>query len=34
MKSIDLNAQQDLIRENLEKRIKGVLAHGQYIMGP
>jgi len=34
MKLIDLNAQQDLIRENLEKRIKGVLAHGQYIMGP
>ena len=34
MKLIDLAAQQDLIRESLEKRIKDVLAHGQYIMGP
>lgn len=34
MKLIDLGAQQHLIRESLEKRIKAVLAHGQYIMGP
>jgi UDP-2-acetamido-2-deoxy-ribo-hexuluronate aminotransferase len=34
MKLIDLGAQQELIRASLEKRMKGVLAHGQYIMGP
>jgi len=31
---IDLKAQQDRIRENLENRIKTVLDHGKYIMGP
>ena len=34
MKFIDLSAQQKLIREKIEKRINGVLDHGQYIMGP
>jgi UDP-2-acetamido-2-deoxy-ribo-hexuluronate aminotransferase len=34
MKLIDLGAQQELIRDSLDKRIRGVLAHGQYIMGP
>ena len=34
MQFIDLKTQQVLIRENLEKRIKKVLDHGQYIMGP
>jgi UDP-2-acetamido-2-deoxy-ribo-hexuluronate aminotransferase len=31
---IDLSAQQEIIRDKIEKRIKAVLAHGQYIMGP
>jgi len=31
---IDLKSQQSQIREQLEDRIKAVLAHGQYIMGP
>ena len=31
---IDLNAQQKLIRNNIDKRIKQVLDHGQYILGP
>ncbi len=31
---IDLKAQQKLIREKLEERIKTVLDHGQYILGP
>ncbi len=31
---IDLAAQQARIRENLEQRIKTVLDHGKYIMGP
>lgn len=31
---IDLKAQQDRIREDLNRRIQKVLAHGQYIMGP
>jgi UDP-2-acetamido-2-deoxy-ribo-hexuluronate aminotransferase len=30
----DLKAQQNRIRENLENRIKAVLDHGKYIMGP
>ena len=34
MDFIDLSAQQEIIREKIEKRIKAVLAHGQYIMGP
>ena len=31
---IDLKAQQNLIRNKIEKRIKMVLDHGQYILGP
>ena len=31
---IDLNAQQKLIREKIDKRINEVLDHGQYILGP
>tara|TARA_B100000989_G_scaffold296961_1_gene281402 strand:- start:105 stop:1244 length:1140 start_codon:yes stop_codon:yes gene_type:complete len=31
---IDLNAQQQLIRDRIDKRIKQVLDHGQYILGP
>ena len=31
---IDLKAQQKRIREKLEERIKKVLDHGKYIMGP
>jgi dTDP-4-amino-4,6-dideoxygalactose transaminase len=31
---IDLNAQQKLIRNKIDKRIKKVLDHGQYILGP
>lgn len=31
---IDLKAQQERIYPELERRLKGVLAHGQYIMGP
>ncbi len=31
---IDLNAQQNIIRDRIEKRIKKVLDHGQYILGP
>ena len=31
---IDLKAQQDRIREDLNRRIQKVLEHGQYIMGP
>lgn len=31
---IDLAAQQERIRPQLDKRINGVLAHGQYILGP
>ncbi|WP_420547792.1 DegT/DnrJ/EryC1/StrS family aminotransferase [Curvivirga sp.] len=31
---IDLKAQQDLIREKIDQRIKGVLDHGKYILGP
>ena len=34
MDFIDLNAQQDRIRPELDRRIKTVLAHGKYIMGP
>lgn len=34
MKFIDLKTQQDRIRPQLDERIKAVLAHGQYIMGP
>ncbi len=34
MNFIDLEKQQDAIRENLEKRILRVLDHGKYIMGP
>ena len=31
---IDLNAQQKLIRDKVNKRINEVLDHGQYILGP
>lgn len=34
MQFIDLKAQQQSIREDIERRIKAVLDHGQYIMGP
>lgn len=34
MKFIDLEAQQKVIRDHIEARIKAVLDHGQYIMGP
>ena len=34
MKFIDLERQQNRIREGLERRIRKVLDHGKYIMGP
>ncbi|KIH75766.1 UDP-2-acetamido-2-deoxy-ribo-hexuluronate aminotransferase [Geoalkalibacter ferrihydriticus] len=34
MQFIDLKTQQTPIREDIEQRIKAVLDHGQYIMGP
>ena len=34
MQYIDLAAQQDRIRERLEPRLREVLSHGRYIMGP
>ena len=34
MQFIDLSSQQKLIRKKLERRIKKVLDHGKYIMGP
>jgi UDP-2-acetamido-2-deoxy-ribo-hexuluronate aminotransferase len=34
MKFIDLERQQSRIRKNIESRIKAVLDHGEYIMGP
>ncbi|KKM14318.1 hypothetical protein LCGC14_1707280 [marine sediment metagenome] len=34
MQFIDLSAQQKLIRDKIEARIKQVLDHGKYIMGP
>jgi len=34
MQFIDLNAQQRRIRNNIENRVKQVLDHGQYILGP
>ena len=34
MQFIDLRAQQVRIRENIESRIRAVLDHGQYVMGP
>jgi UDP-2-acetamido-2-deoxy-ribo-hexuluronate aminotransferase len=34
MDFIDLASQQQLIRQNIERNIKAVLDHGQYIMGP
>ncbi|SHI76198.1 UDP-2-acetamido-2-deoxy-ribo-hexuluronate aminotransferase [Malonomonas rubra DSM 5091] len=34
MQFIDLNAQQERIRPQIEARIKAVLDHGKYIMGP
>jgi len=34
MKFIDLAVQQDRIRDRLEPRIREVLSHGRYIMGP
>ncbi|MDH4982739.1 DegT/DnrJ/EryC1/StrS family aminotransferase [Hyphomicrobium sp. D-2] len=34
MQFIDLKTQQTAIKEDLERRIAAVLAHGQYIMGP
>jgi UDP-2-acetamido-2-deoxy-ribo-hexuluronate aminotransferase len=34
MHFIDLSAQQERIKEKLDKRIQQVLSHGKYIMGP
>ena len=34
MQFIDLKKQQNLIRDNVENRIKKILDHGQYILGP
>tara|TARA_Y100001970_G_C14199131_1_gene840031 strand:- start:772 stop:1893 length:1122 start_codon:yes stop_codon:yes gene_type:complete len=34
MEFIDLKAQQSKIRQKIDKRIKSVLDHGKYIMGP
>ena len=34
MKFIDLQAQHARIKESIDRRIQGVLAHGQYINGP
>ncbi|MCG6892182.1 MAG: DegT/DnrJ/EryC1/StrS family aminotransferase [Desulfobacteraceae bacterium] len=34
MKFVDLHAQQQRIRSNIEERIGKVLDHGQYVMGP
>ena len=34
MEFIDLKSQQALIRDNIDKRIRSVLDHGKYIMGP
>lgn len=34
MKFIDLEAQQKLIKQNIDNRIQSVLHHGKYIMGP
>ncbi len=34
MQFINLKKQQDIIRKKIEKRIKNVLNHGKYIMGP
>ncbi|MCJ8502998.1 DegT/DnrJ/EryC1/StrS family aminotransferase [Desulfatitalea alkaliphila] len=34
MKMVDLETQQGRIREALDQRLKSVLSHGQYIMGP
>ena len=34
MKFIDLNIQQQRIKQSIEKRIQTVLDHGRYIMGP
>ena len=34
MQFIDLAAQQQRIRETVERRLRVVLDHGQYIMGP
>ena len=34
MQFIDLSAQQKQIRKNINNRIKKILDHGKYIMGP
>ena len=34
MKFVDLEAQQEVIKDELRSRIEAVLAHGKYIMGP
>lgn len=34
MRFIDLSRQQESIRDEIESRIKAVLDHGQYVMGP
>ncbi len=31
---VDLAAQQERIKESLDRRIKTVLAHGKFILGP
>lgn len=34
MEFIDLKAQYHYLKEKIDNRIKAVLQHGQYIMGP
>ena len=34
MQFIDLKAQQSIIRDKIDLRIKKILDHGQYILGP
>ena len=34
MQFIDLKAQQELLRSEIEKKIQAVLNHGKYILGP
>ncbi|MEZ5084362.1 MAG: DegT/DnrJ/EryC1/StrS family aminotransferase [Bacteroidales bacterium] len=34
MQFIDLKAQQDRIKDKIDRNIQNVLAHGNYIMGP
>ena len=34
MDFVDLHSQQKLLKKNIDKRIKKVLSHGKYILGP